>query len=69
MATIGTFTQSGDSFTGVVKTLNLSAKTTIKPAEKARDQVPGFPAPVYAILVESEEPGRYSLIWSRCNGD
>ncbi len=28
-----------------------------------------FPAPIYATLVETDEPGTYSLIWSRRNGD
>jgi len=102
MATIGTFTRSGDSFTGVVKTLSINAKTTIKPADKASDKAPdyrifqgsvefgaawkktsgegraylsvrlddpSFPAPIYATLVEAEEAGTYSLIWSRRNGD
>ena len=30
---------------------------------------PSFPAPIYATLVESEEPNTFSLIWSRRNGD
>ena len=30
---------------------------------------PSFPAPIYATLVEGEEAGSYSLIWSRRNGD
>jgi uncharacterized protein (DUF736 family) len=30
---------------------------------------PSFPAPIYATLVEAEEAGTYSLIWSRRNGD
>src|SRR3954471_16991960 len=30
---------------------------------------PSFPAPIYATLIESEEPGASSLIWSRRNGD
>ncbi len=30
---------------------------------------PSFPAPIYATLVEAEEPGSYALIWSRRNGD
>jgi uncharacterized protein (DUF736 family) len=30
---------------------------------------PSFPAPIYATLVEGEEPGSYNLIWSRRNGD
>jgi len=34
MATIGTFTKSGDLFTGAIKTLSISAKATIKAADK-----------------------------------
>ena len=30
---------------------------------------PSFPSPIYATLVEAEETGSYSLIWSRRNGD
>ena len=102
MAIIGTFTRSGDNFTGGVKTISINAKTTIRPAEKASDKAPdyrifqgsvefgaawkktsgegrdylsvklddpSFPAPIYATLVEAEETGSYSLIWSRRNGD
>ena len=102
MATIGTFTKSGDTFTGTVKTLSISAKTTLKVAEKASDKAPdyrvfanqvefgaawkktsreggeylsvklddpSFPAPIYATLVNGEEAGSYSLIWSRRTGD
>ena len=102
MATIGTFTRSGDSFTGAVKTLSINAKTAIKPADKSSDKAPdyrifqgsvefgaawkktsnegrsylsvklddpSFPAPIYATLVEVEDAGSYSLIWSRRNGD
>ena len=42
MATIGTFTRTGESFTGAVKTLNINAKTTIKPADKASDKAPDY---------------------------
>jgi uncharacterized protein (DUF736 family) len=42
MATIGTFTRSGTSYTGVVKTLSINAKTTIKPADKANDRAPDY---------------------------
>ncbi len=103
MATIGTFTKSGDLFTGAIKTLSISAKATIKAADKASNKAPdyrifvnpavelgaawkkitaegreylsvklddpSFPAPIYATLVESDEAGIYSLIWSRRNGD
>ena len=102
MATIGTFTKTGDTFTGAVKTLSISAKATIKPSEKASDKAPdyrifaaqvefgaawkkisgegrdylsvklddpSFPAPIYATLIEGEEAGSYSLIWSRRSSD
>jgi len=42
MATIGTFTKSGDSFTGAVKTLSINAKTSIRPADKASDKAPDY---------------------------
>lgn len=30
---------------------------------------PSFPAPIYATLVEADEPDTFSLTWSRRNGD
>jgi len=102
MATIGNFTKTGDTFTSAVKTLSISAKTTIKLSEKASDKAPdyrifaaqvgfgaawkktsnegreylsvklddpSFPAPIYATLIEGEEAGSFSLIWSRRTGD
>ena len=30
---------------------------------------PSFPAPIYATLVEADEPNTFNLIWSRRNGD
>jgi len=42
MATIGTFTKSGDTFAGSVKTLSINAKTTIKAAEKSSDRAPDY---------------------------
>jgi len=42
MATIGTFTRSADTFTGAVKTLNINAKATIKPADKTSDKSPDY---------------------------
>jgi len=56
MATIGTFTKSGDTFTGSVKTLSINAKTTIKAADKSSDKAPttaSSPAPP-----SSGRPGR-----------
>jgi uncharacterized protein (DUF736 family) len=42
MATIGTFTKTGDSFTGSVATLTLDAKVQIKPAAKMSEKSPDF---------------------------
>jgi uncharacterized protein (DUF736 family) len=42
MATIGTFTKTGESFNGAVKTLSINAKTTIKPADKTSDKAPDY---------------------------
>ena len=42
MANIGTFTKTGESFTGAVKTLSINAKTTIKPADKTSDKAPDY---------------------------
>ena len=42
MATIGTFTKSGDGFTGSVKTLTLNVKATIRPAERENDRAPDY---------------------------
>ena len=103
MATIGSFTKASDgSFSGTVKTLTISAKITIRAADKSSDKAPdyriyahavelgaawrktsnegrdylsvklddpSFPAPIYATLVEGDETGSHTLIWSRRNGD
>ena len=42
MATIGTFTKSGEDFTGTVKTLALNVKAKIVRAEKENDKAPDF---------------------------
>jgi uncharacterized protein (DUF736 family) len=42
MATIGTFTKTGDNFSGAVKTLTISTKITIKAAEKASGKAPDY---------------------------
>jgi len=44
MATIGTFTKSGDNggFVGTVKTLALNVKAKIVPTEKDNDKAPDF---------------------------
>ena len=61
MATIGTFMKSGDSFTGAVKTLSISAKTTIKPADKASDK-----APDYRIFANQVE---FGAAWKKTSGE
>jgi len=42
MATIGTFTKTGDNFSGTVKTLTISTKITIKAAEKTSGKAPDY---------------------------
>jgi hypothetical protein len=42
MATIGTFTKSGDGFTGAVKTLALNVKAKISPADRKNDKAPDY---------------------------
>ena len=42
IATIGTFTKTGDSYNGAVKTLSINAKTSIKPADKTSDKAPDY---------------------------
>ena len=46
MATIGTFTRSGDTdtFTGTVKTLSINAKVTIRPQDKTSEKAPDYRA-------------------------
>ena len=61
MATIGTFTKSGDTFTGSVKTLNINAKTTIKSAEKTSDK-----APDYRVFAGSVE---FGAAWKKTSGE
>jgi uncharacterized protein (DUF736 family) len=61
MATIGTFTKTGESFTGAVKTLSINAKTTIKPADKASDKAPDYR--VFAGNVE------FGAAWKKTSGE
>jgi len=42
MATIGSFTKSGDGFTGSVKTLTLNVKAQIRPADKENEKAPDY---------------------------
>jgi uncharacterized protein (DUF736 family) len=62
MATIGSFTKSGDSFTGAIKTLGISAKATIKPAEKANDK-----APDYRIF--ANQMAEFGAAWKKTSGE
>ena len=61
MATIGTFTRSGDNFTGAVKTISINTKTAIKPAEKVSDK-----APDYRIFQGSVE---FGAAWKKTSGE
>ena len=42
MATIGSFSKSGDGYTGSVKTLTLNVKAQFRPSEKDSDKAPDF---------------------------
>lgn len=42
MARIGSFTASGTSFNGTIKTLTLFAKATIRPVEQANEKGPDY---------------------------
>ena len=42
MATIGTFTKSGDGFTGTLRTLTLDLEVSITPAEKGSGKAPEY---------------------------
>jgi uncharacterized protein (DUF736 family) len=61
MATIGTFTRTGDTFTGAVKTLSINAKTTIKAADKASDK-----APDYRVFQGTVE---FGAAWKKTSGE
>jgi len=61
MATIGTFTKSGDSFSGAVKTLSINAKTAIRPTEKTSDK-----APDYRVFCGAVE---FGAVWKKTSGE
>ena len=61
MATIGSFIRSGDTFTGTVKTLSITAKATIRPADKASDKAPDYR--VFANQVE------FGAAWKKTSGE
>lgn len=60
MATIGTFTKSGDDFTGSVKTLTLNVNAEIVLAEKENEK-----APDYRIFSGATE---FGAAWKRTSG-
>ena len=60
MATIGTFTKSGEDFTGTVKTLALNVKAKIARAEKENDK-----APDYRIFAGATE---FGAAWKKTSG-
>jgi len=60
MATIGTFTKSGEDFTGTVKTLALNVKAKIARAEKENDKAPDFR--IYAGATE------FGAAWRKTSG-
>ena len=61
MATIGTFTRDGDTFTGTINTLALKAKATLQPVDKTNEQMPDFR--VYASGAE------IGAAWSKTGKD
>jgi uncharacterized protein (DUF736 family) len=61
MATIGSFTQDGNGFSGAVQTLAFKAKLTIKAVDKASDT-----APDYRVLAGAVEVG---AAWSQVSKD
>lgn len=42
MATIGSFTASGNGFNGTIRTLNLNVKATLRAIERASEKGPDF---------------------------
>jgi uncharacterized protein (DUF736 family) len=42
MATIGSFTASGNGFSGTIKTLNLNVKATVRAVERTTENGPDF---------------------------
>jgi uncharacterized protein (DUF736 family) len=61
MARIGSFTASGTSFNGTIKTLTLFAKATIRPVEQASEK-----GPDYRIVCGAAEIG---AAWKKTSGE
>jgi uncharacterized protein (DUF736 family) len=56
--TIGSFTASNKGFSGVIKTLNLNVKATIRAVERASEKGPTTVS--WPATSSSEQPGRRS---------
>jgi uncharacterized protein (DUF736 family) len=66
MATIGTFTRTGDSFEGTVSTLTLDAQVQFRPAEKTSEKAPDYRvfagrAEIGAAWKKTSNEGRHYL--------
>jgi uncharacterized protein (DUF736 family) len=61
MATVGSFKQDSNGFTGTVQTLGFKAKLMIKAVDKASDT-----APDYRVLAGAVEVG---AAWSKVSGE
>ncbi len=61
MATIGSFTASGNGFTGTIKTLNLNVKATIRTVERTSDK-----GPDYRILAGATE---FGAAWKKTSNE
>lgn len=61
MATIGSFTASGNGFTGTINTLNLHVKATIRTVERTADK-----GPDYRILAGATE---FGAAWKKTSNE
>jgi uncharacterized protein (DUF736 family) len=61
MATIGSFTASGNGFSGTIKTLNLNVKATIRAVERTSEK-----GPDYRILAGATE---FGAAWKKTSNE
>ncbi len=61
MATIGSFTISGNGFSGTIKTLNLNVRATIRAVERTSDK-----GPDYRILAGATE---FGAAWKKTSNE
>ncbi|MCV9967402.1 DUF736 domain-containing protein [Pararhizobium sp. BT-229] len=61
MATIGSFTASGNGFNGTIKTLNLNVKAAVRAVERATEKSPDF-----RILAGSVE---FGAAWKKTSSE